>query len=120
MYICLLANHLFLLSLAVLGLHCRTDFSAVVASEGFSCCHRASHCSGLFCGAEPPGLRGLRSFGRWAQQLRYLGSRAQIQYLWHVDLLSSTARGVFQDQGSNSCFLHWRVDSLPLSHQGSP
>ena len=39
MCICLLANHLFLLSLAVLGLHCRTDFSAVVASEGFSCCH---------------------------------------------------------------------------------
>ena len=24
------------------------------------------------------------------------------------------------DQGSNPCLLHWQVDSLPLSHQGSP
>ena len=24
------------------------------------------------------------------------------------------------NQGSNSCPLHWQVDSLPLSHQGSP
>ena len=23
-------------------------------------------------------------------------------------------------KGSNLCFLHWQVDSLPLSHQGSP
>ena len=36
MFIFLLKIHLFLLFLAVLGLHCRTDFSAVVASEGFS------------------------------------------------------------------------------------
>ena len=26
----------------------------------------------------------------------------------------------FPDQGSNSSLLHWQVDSLPLSHQGSP
>ena len=31
-----------------------------------------------------------------------------------------TARGVFPDQGSNPCLLHWLVDSSPLSHQGSP
>ena len=24
------------------------------------------------------------------------------------------------EQGSNPCLLHWQVDSLPLSHQGSP
>ena len=30
------------------------------------------------------------------------------------------ARGIFLDQGSNPCLLHWQVDSLPLSHQGSP
>ena len=28
--------------------------------------------------------------------------------------------GVFQDQESNWCLLHWPVDSLPLRHQGSP
>ena len=27
---------------------------------------------------------------------------------------------IFLTQGLNLCFLHWQVDSLPLSHQGSP
>ena len=31
-----------------------------------------------------------------------------------------TACGIFLDQGSNPCLLHWQVDSLPLSHQESP
>ena len=29
-------------------------------------------------------------------------------------------QGIFLTQGSYLCFLHWQVDSLPLSHQGSP
>ena len=38
-----------------------------------------------------------------------------------VYLLScSTACGIFLDQGSNLCLLHWKADSLPLIHQGSP
>ena len=32
----------------------------------------------------------------------------------------SVACGIFLDQGSNPCLLHWQVDSLPLSHQESP
>ena len=32
----------------------------------------------------------------------------------------SEACGIFPDQGSNPCLLHEQVDSLPLSHQGSP
>ena len=28
--------------------------------------------------------------------------------------------GIFPDQGSNPCLLHWQADSLPLGHQGSP
>ena len=32
----------------------------------------------------------------------------------------SSACGIFPDQGWNPCLLHWQVDSLPLSHQGSP
>ena len=28
-------------------------------------------------------------------------------------------QGIFQTQGLNSCLLHWQVDSLMLSHQGS-
>ena len=32
----------------------------------------------------------------------------------------SAACGIFLDQGSNPCLQHWQVDSLTLSHQGSP
>ena len=27
-------------------------------------------------------------------------------------------QGIFPDQGSNLCLLHWQAGSLPLSHQG--
>ena len=33
---------------------------------------------------------------------------------------SSKACGIFPDQGSNPCPLHWQADSQPLRHQGSP
>ena len=32
----------------------------------------------------------------------------------------SAACGIFLDQGSNPCPLHWQADSQPLRHQGSP
>ena len=32
----------------------------------------------------------------------------------------SAACGIFPDQGSNPCTLHWQADSQPLRHQGSP
>ena len=32
----------------------------------------------------------------------------------------SAACGIFPDQGSNPCPLHWQADSSPLRHQGSP
>ena len=35
-------------------------------------------------------------------------------------LICSTACGIFPDQELKPCLLHWQVDSLPLSHQGSP
>ena len=35
-------------------------------------------------------------------------------------LSCSTAGGIFLDQGSNPCLLHWQVDSQPLDHQGNP
>jgi len=35
-------------------------------------------------------------------------------------LSCSRSRGIFPDQGSNPCPLHWQVDSVPLNHQGSP
>ena len=35
-------------------------------------------------------------------------------------LSCSAACGIFPDQELNPCLLHWQVDSLPLSEQGSP
>ena len=32
----------------------------------------------------------------------------------------SVACGIFPDQGSNPCPLHWQADSQPLHHQESP
>ena len=32
----------------------------------------------------------------------------------------SAACGIFPDQGSNPCPLHWQADSQSLRHQGSP
>ena len=33
---------------------------------------------------------------------------------------AQVACGIFPDQGSNPCPLHWQADSQPLRHQGSP
>ena len=35
-------------------------------------------------------------------------------------LCCSAACGIFPDQGSNPCPLHWQADSKPLNLQGSP
>ena len=35
-------------------------------------------------------------------------------------LSHSVACGIFPDQGSNLCLLHWQADSLPPNHQESP
>ena len=35
-------------------------------------------------------------------------------------LSCSVACGIFPDQGSNPCPLHWQADPEPLRHQGSP
>ena len=39
---------------------------------------------------------------------------------WGARLRCSKACGIFPDQGSNPCLLHWQADSLPLSHLGRP
>ena len=37
-----------------------------------------------------------------------------------LGLRCSAACGIFPDQGSNPCPLHWQADPQPLRHQGSP
>ena len=76
--------------------------SPVVASGG----HSSSQCAGL---------------SPWQPlSLRSTGSRRAGSAVVAHSLSCSVARGIFPDQGSNPCPLHWQADSQPLRHQGSP
>ena len=103
------------LFLAVLGLHCHTGFFLVVVSGVFSVVAArgplitvasllAEHEPGL-CTVSIAAVPGLQSTGSMV--------------VMH-GLSSSTAGGIFLDQGLNPCLFQWQADSLPLSHQGSP
>ena len=48
------------------------------------------------------------------------GSRCAGSVVVAHRLSCSMACGIFPDQGSNPCPLHWQADSQPLRHQGSP
>ena len=51
----------------------------------------------------------------WSTGSRRVGSVVVVH-----GLSCSAACGIFPDQGSNPCPLHWQADSQPLCHQGSP
>ena len=76
--------------------------SLVAASEGRS----SSRCAGL--SLSRPLL------------LRSTGSRRAGSVVVTHGPSCSAACGIFPDQGSNPCPLHWQADSQPLHHQGSP
>ena len=76
--------------------------SLVVASGG----HSSSRCAGL--SLSRPLL------------LRSTGSRRTGAVVVAHGPSCSVACGIFPDQGSNPCPLHWQADSQPLRHQGSP
>ena len=52
--------------------------------------------------------------------LRSTGSRCAGSVIVAHGLSCSAAYGIFPDQGSNPCPLHWQADSQPLRHQESP
>ena len=76
--------------------------SLVAASGG----HSSSRCAGL--SLSRPLL------------LRSTGSRRAGSAIMAHGPSRSVACGIFPDQGSNPCPLHWQADSQPLRHQGSP
>ena len=76
--------------------------SPVAASGG----HSSSRCAGLSL---------LRPLLLWSTGSRRTGSVV----VAHGPSCSA-ACGIFPDQGSNPCPLHWQADSQPLRHQGSP
>ena len=52
--------------------------------------------------------------------LQSTGSRCTGSVVVAHGLSCSAACGIFPNQGSNPCPLHWQADSQPLHHQGSP
>ena len=52
--------------------------------------------------------------------LRITGSRRAGSAIVAHGPSRSAACGIFPDQGSNPCPLHWQADSQPLRHQRSP
>ena len=76
--------------------------SLVVASRG----HSSSQCTGLSLS--------------WPLLLRSTGFRRAGSVVVAHRPSCSAACGIFPDQGSNPCPLHWQADSQPLHHQGSP
>ena len=113
-----------ILFMAVLGLPCCVGFS-------FPQLQRVGAVLQLQCmGFSLRWRLLLRSLGYSAHrlpQLRHVGSVVAAPRLQSTGLIfvvprlnCSMACGIFLDQGSNCpCFLHWQVDSLPLTHQGS-
>ena len=103
------------LFLAVLGLCCCMDFFLSCGKQGLlsTCSALVCHCRGFSCyGAWALGTVGFSSCGFWALEHR-------LNIVAHRLTCSMTC-GILPYQGSNPCLLHWQVDSLPLSHQGSP
>ena len=109
------------LFLAVQDLRCHASFALAAESEGCSsqcyshCDAQTSHCAGFSC------------CGAWAlcglQQLWTVGSvdvtpglQSTGSIVVVLRLSCFSACGIFLDQGSNPCLLHWQADSLPLSH----
>ena len=79
--------------------------------------------AGLSLVASRGGYPSLRCTGlslQWPLPLRSTGSRRQASAVVGHGLSCSAACGIFLDQGSNLCPLHWQADSQPLRHQGSP
>ena len=75
---------------------------SLVASGG----HSSSRCAGLSLS--------------WPLLLQSTGSRRAGSVVVAHGPSCSAACGIFPDQGSNPCSLHWQADSQPLRHQGSP
>ena len=62
----------------------------------------------------------LWSPGSRARGLHSHGSQSSDVVVTVYELSCFPARGIFPDQGSNLCALHWQADSHPLRHQEVP
>ena len=80
---------------------------------GFSNCSApASACGGFLLRSVGSWVHWLSSWCSWALEHRFSNCGKLVSL--------PMACGIFPDQGSNPCPLHWQADSSPLDHQGSP
>ena len=102
------------LVLAALGLQCCTCFSLVAASRGCSvvAVFRLLIAVASSCRTQALGHAGFSIYSFWVLE----HSSVVVAHR----LRCPGACGIFLDKGLNLCLLHWQVDSLPLTHQGSP
>ena len=101
----------------MLYLHCCADFPLVSVSRGGFSLLCMGFSLWLFL-----SLWSMDSLASVARGQSSCGSRAlepRFNSVAH-GLRISVACGIYPDEGSNLCLLHWQVDSLPLSHQGRP
>ena len=88
-------------------------FPLVVADRGYSLVVVRRLVAVASLGAQALGSRASAVAAHWPWAM---GASIAVAH----GLSRSTARGIFLDQGSNPCPLHWQADSYPLHHQGSP
>ena len=104
---------LFVCLLAVLSLCCWVGFPLVAVVSSSSRVVQASRCGDFSC-------CGARALGAWASVVAAYGLQNTGSVVVWYGLRCSEACGLFPGRGLHSYLLHWQVDSLPLSHQGSP
>ena len=113
--------YLIYLFLAALGLHCCVRALSSCGKRGLlfvAVCGLLIEVASLVA---QHGLQALRLQQFWCVDSVVVAFGLQIAGLVVVahGLSCSTACGIFPDQGSNPCPLHWQADSSPLRHQGS-
>ena len=107
--LCILKETMYLFLLAVLGLCCCSGVSSSCGKQVLL----SNTVDGLLTAAASLVEHELSD----AQASVALGHRLSS---CGAGLCCSAAWGILLDQGSNLCLLHWQVESLPLSLQGSP
>ena len=90
------------LFMSVLGLH--------LCARAFSSCGERGPLFIAACGPLTIAASLVAEHRLQTRRLSNCGSRAHLL----------RACGIFPDEGTNPCPLHWQADSQPLCHQGSP
>ena len=79
------------------------------------------HCRDFWMQSTSSRHTGFSSCHRWALERRFPCHMRALEHRLrlHMGLNCSATSGIFSDQGSNLCPLHWQADSYALHHQGS-